>query len=173
MNGQSSLPVAGIKTSPSSRPPIAGPGSYMYTSSSTLLGARSATGPAVTADKPSVRPVPPPTLPKYTSSFNAGGVRDRDRDGGIGGSYRLPSLDRLAMRQRLIEQTANNGTTNGLQQNGTSDNKETTTTMSSTTAGVSSISDQLFARSKSLNQYEFILKQHRLNISYIFIYYTA
>ncbi|XP_026470581.1 septin-7 isoform X2 [Ctenocephalides felis] len=148
MNGQSSLPVAGIKTSPSSRPPIAGPGSYLYTSSSTLLGARSATGPAVTADKPSVRPVPPPTLPKYTNSFNAGGVRDRDRDGGIGGSYRLASLDRLAMRQRLIEQTANNGTANGLQQNGTADNKENTTTMSSTAVGLQS-KRELFFKSES------------------------
>ncbi|GBP21993.1 hypothetical protein EVAR_18634_1 [Eumeta japonica] len=74
------------------------PSSYAYTSSGSLLG-RGA----------SVRPVPPPTLPKYSGSFSAGstGLRERDREGS-GGSHRLASLERLALRQRIIEQNANN-----------------------------------------------------------------
>lgn len=75
------------------------PSSYAYTSSGSLLG-RSGTA----------RPVPPPTLPKYSGSFSAGsttGLRERDREG-TGGSHRLASLERLALRQRIIEQSANN-----------------------------------------------------------------
>ncbi|XP_046418542.1 septin-7-like isoform X1 [Neodiprion fabricii] len=48
----------------------------------------------------------PPTLPKYTSSFNAGtnGNAERlARERESGGSYRLASLDRLALRQRILE----------------------------------------------------------------------
>lgn len=82
-----------------SRPNII-PSSYMYTSSSGLLNRNTEN-----------KPTPPPTLPKYTSSFNAGSglTRDRDKDS-IGGSYRLSSLDRLAMRQKFMD-SANN--TNG------------------------------------------------------------
>jgi hypothetical protein len=58
------------------------PGSYMYTSSSSLL--RSSTG-----EKALPRAVPPPTLPKYTGGSS---------------SYRLASLDRLAHRQRQFDQ---------------------------------------------------------------------
>lgn len=78
------------------------PNSYAYTSSGSLLGRGG-----------SARPVPPPTLPKYSGSFNAGsslsatGLRERDREG-TGGSHRLASLERLALRQRIIEQSANN-----------------------------------------------------------------
>lgn len=78
------------------------PNSYAYTSSGSLLGRGG-----------SARPVPPPTLPKYSGSFSAGsslsatGLRDRDREG-TGGSHRLASLERLALRQRIIEQNANN-----------------------------------------------------------------
>lgn len=75
------------------------PSSYAYTSSGSLLG-RSGTA----------RPVPPPTLPKYSGSFSAGsttGLRERDREG-TGGSHRLASLERLALRQRIIEQNSNN-----------------------------------------------------------------
>lgn len=76
-----------------SRPNIM-PSSYMYTSSSALLNRNSEN-----------KPTPPPTLPKYTSSFNAGSGLNRDRDkDSIGGSYRLSSLDRLAMRQKFMEQ---------------------------------------------------------------------
>lgn len=89
-----------------SRPNIM-PSSYMYTSSSALLNRNSEN-----------KPTPPPTLPKYTSSFNAGSGLNRDRDkDSIGGSYRLSSLDRLAMRQKFMDQsptsTTPNGTTNG------------------------------------------------------------
>ncbi|XP_076271821.1 septin 7-like protein pnut isoform X1 [Rhynchophorus ferrugineus] len=83
-----------------SRPNIM-PSSYMYTSSSALLNRNSEN-----------KPTPPPTLPKYTSSFNAGSglTRERDKDS-IGGSYRLSSLDRLAMRQKLMDQQSpTNGT---------------------------------------------------------------
>ncbi|XP_050347832.1 septin-7 isoform X1 [Nymphalis io] len=78
------------------------PNSYAYTSSGSLLGRGG-----------SARPVPPPTLPKYSGSFSAGsslsatGLRERDREG-AGGSHRLASLERLALRQRIIEQNANN-----------------------------------------------------------------
>jgi len=58
------------------------PGSYMYTSSSSLL--RSSTG-----EKALPRAVPPPTLPKFTGGSS---------------SYRLASLDRLAHRQRQFDQ---------------------------------------------------------------------
>lgn len=57
---------------------------------------------------------PPPTLPKYTSSFNAGtnGNLDKiNRDRETGGSYRLPSLERLAMRQRIMDTDKPNGDT--------------------------------------------------------------
>lgn len=70
------------------------------------------------------RQVPPPTLPKYTSSFNAGsnggggggggiggiGTAERlSRDREAGGSYRLASLDRLALRQRILDGEKANG----------------------------------------------------------------
>jgi septin 7 len=58
------------------------PGSYMYTSSSSLL--RSSTG-----EKTLPRAVPPPTLPKFTGGSS---------------TYRLASLDRLAHRQRQFDQ---------------------------------------------------------------------
>lgn len=81
------------------------PSSYMYTSSTGLL------------NRNTEKPSPPPTLPKYTSSFNAGSTLNRDRDkDGIGGSYRLASIDRLALRQRYMEQSTTNTTsppTNG------------------------------------------------------------
>lgn len=75
------------------------PSSYAYTSTGSLLGRSGA-----------ARPVPPPTLPKYSGSFSAGsstGLRERDREG-TGGSHRLASLERLALRQRIIEHNANN-----------------------------------------------------------------
>lgn len=75
--------------------------SFLY-SSSTILSREKA------------RQVPPPTLPKYTSSFNAGsnggGTADRlTRDREAGGSYRLASLDRLALRQRILDGEKANG----------------------------------------------------------------
>lgn len=80
------------------------PSSYAYTSTGSLLG-RGGTA----------RPVPPPTLPKYSGSFSAGsttGLRDRDREG-AGGSHRLASLERLALRQRIIESSSNNQVSTG------------------------------------------------------------
>lgn len=89
-----------------SRPNIM-PSSYMYTSSSALLNRNNTEN----------KPTPPPTLPKYTSSFNAGSGLNRDRDKeSIGGSYRLSSLDRLAMRQKFMDQQ---NTTTSPQTNGT------------------------------------------------------
>lgn len=87
-----------------SRPNIM-PSSYMYTSSSALLNRN---------NNSENKPTPPPTLPKYTSSFNAGcGLnRDRDKDS-IGGSYRLSSLDRLAMRQKFMDQQTTSNNSNG------------------------------------------------------------
>ncbi|XP_011064706.1 PREDICTED: septin-7 isoform X2 [Acromyrmex echinatior] len=76
--------------------------SFLY-SSSTMLS------------REKVRQVPPPTLPKYTSSFNAGsnnggGTTERlTRERETGGSYRLASLDRLALRQRILDGEKANG----------------------------------------------------------------
>lgn len=61
--------------------------------------------------------MPPPTLPKYTSSFNAGSngggvgtaAERLSRDREAGGSYRLASLDRLALRQRILDGEKANG----------------------------------------------------------------
>lgn len=96
-----------------SRPNIM-PSSYMYTSSAGLLNRN-----------PENKPAPPPTLPKYTSSFNAGSGglnRDRDKDS-IGGSYRLASMDRIALRQKFMDPNNTNNTTtnngsNGIHTNG-------------------------------------------------------
>ncbi|XP_031785721.1 septin-7 isoform X3 [Nasonia vitripennis] len=96
--------------------------SFLYSSNSLLSGSRSAAAAAV--DKTgATRQAPPPTLPKYTSSFNAGSngtasAADRlskDREGG--GSYRLASLDRLALRQRILDGENNkpNGDANSIQ----------------------------------------------------------
>lgn len=107
-----------------SRPNI-GPGSYLYTSSAGLLNRNSEN-----------KPTPPPTLPKYTSSFNAGGGvptsagglnRDRDKDS-IGGSYRLASLDRLAVRQKFLDQSSTSNGTGSPQTNGNSTPTESTAT---------------------------------------------
>lgn len=96
------------------------PSSYMYTSSSGLL------------NRNTEKPSPPPTLPKYTSSFNAGSTLNRDRDkDNIGGSYRLASIDRLALRQRYIDQATTSPTMNT---NGTTapiNGNETTNTATS------------------------------------------
>lgn len=80
--------------------------SFLY-SSSTMLSREKA------------RQVPPPTLPKYTSSFNAGsnggGTAERlGRDREAGGSYRLASLDRLALRQRILDGEKPNGEPNSV-----------------------------------------------------------
>lgn len=91
-------PLNGIGAAPRTAT-LGTPSSYAYTSSGSLLGRGG-----------SARPVPPPTLPKYSGSFSAGsttGLRERDREG-TGGSHRLASLERLALRQRIIEQSSNN-----------------------------------------------------------------
>lgn len=100
-NVNATVPTTQATATIKSRPNIM-PSSYMYTSSSALLNRNSEN-----------KPTPPPTLPKYTSSFNAGSGLNRDRDkDSIGGSYRLSSLDRLAMRQKFMEQQSpTNGTT--------------------------------------------------------------
>ncbi|KAG6455209.1 hypothetical protein O3G_MSEX009092 [Manduca sexta] len=97
VNGSSGA-INGIGTAPRTAT-LGTPSSYAYTSSGSLLGRGG-----------SARPVPPPTLPKYSGSFSAGsttGLRERDREG-AGGSHRLASLERLALRQRIIEQSSNN-----------------------------------------------------------------
>lgn len=81
--------------------------SFLYSSNSML-----------NREKP--RQVPPPTLPKYTSSFNAGsngsGTTERlNRDRDVGGSYRLASLERLALRQRILDGEKANGDTTSIQ----------------------------------------------------------
>lgn len=105
-NVNAQVPTTQATATIKSRPNIM-PSSYMYTSSSALLS-RNAEN----------KPTPPPTLPKYTSSFNAGSGLARDKDG-IGGSYRLSSLDRLAMRQKFMDQQATGANGAVTQTNGT------------------------------------------------------
>lgn len=110
------------------------PSSYAYTSSGSLLGRGAA-----------ARPVPPPTLPKYSGSFSAGsttGVRERDREG-TGGSHRLASLERLALRQRIIEQSANNQVSLGLVNNTPANGPTSATVTLTDTATVSPLAIHL------------------------------
>ncbi|KAK9293979.1 hypothetical protein QLX08_011272 [Tetragonisca angustula] len=106
-NGSAGTQSNGIKTTigwSSSTRTVTNNSSFLHTSNSML-----------NRDKP--RQVPPPTLPKYTSSFNAGwngssGTAERlSRDREVGGSYRLASLDRLALRQRILDGEKPNGDT--------------------------------------------------------------
>ncbi|XP_026670863.1 septin-7 isoform X5 [Ceratina calcarata] len=109
-NGSTGAQSNGIKTSiglSSSARNVPNNSSFLYSSNSML-----------NREKP--RQVPPPTLPKYTTSFNAGsngsGTAERlsrDREGG--GSYRLASLDRLALRQRILDGEKANGDTTSIQ----------------------------------------------------------
>ncbi|XP_037047418.1 septin-7-like isoform X4 [Bradysia coprophila] len=122
---------------PPAKPVLSSPGAYManFTSSATTPTA-GIHGVNKVHEKPAIaaRPIPPPTLPKYSSSFSkvdrdrnefAGKIdrAEREKDG-IGGSYRLASLDRLATRQRILEQNGGLGTlpdkngTNGTETNG-------------------------------------------------------
>nr|CAH7733025.1 unnamed protein product [Callosobruchus chinensis] len=120
-----------------SRPNIM-PSSYLYTSSSALLNRN-----------PENKPTPPPTLPKYTSSFNAGSGLNRDRDkDSIGGSYRLSSLDRLAMRQKFMDQQ-NSVSTNGTPQ--TNGSAETTTISTTPTSALQSKREMFFTSTDTAN----------------------
>ncbi|XP_076667066.1 septin 7-like protein pnut isoform X4 [Andrena cerasifolii] len=109
-NGSAGAQSNGIKTSigvSSSARTASNNSSFLYSSNSVL-----------NREKP--RQVPPPTLPKYTSSFNAGsngsGTAERlNRDREVGGSYRLASLDRLALRQRILDGEKANGDTTSIQ----------------------------------------------------------
>ncbi|XP_012272062.1 septin-7 isoform X2 [Orussus abietinus] len=75
------------------------------------------------ADRDKPRQPPPPTLPKYASSFNAGSnaasngsAADRpSREREAGGSYRLVGLDRLALRQRIVDGDRPNGEATSIQ----------------------------------------------------------
>ncbi|KAG5882666.1 hypothetical protein JTB14_024475 [Gonioctena quinquepunctata] len=118
-NVNAQVPTTQATATIKARPNIM-PSSYMYTSSSALLNRNSEN-----------KPTPPPTLPKYTSSFNAGSSLNRERDkDSVGGSYRLSSLDRLAMRQKFMDQQ--NPSTNGSPQtNGSTEITSTTATLQS------------------------------------------
>ncbi|XP_076226186.1 septin 7-like protein pnut isoform X2 [Nomia melanderi] len=108
-NGSAGTQSNGIKASigvTSTTRTVANNSSFLYSNNSML-----------NRDKP--RQVPPPTLPKYTSSFNAGsngsGTTERlNRDRDVGGSYRLTSLDRLALRQRILDGEKANGDTTSI-----------------------------------------------------------
>lgn len=109
-NGSAGAQSNGIKTSigvSSSARTASNNSSFLYSSNSVL-------------NREKTRQVPPPTLPKYTSSFNAGsngsGTAERlNRDREVGGSYRLASLDRLALRQRILDGEKANGDTTSIQ----------------------------------------------------------
>lgn len=100
----SSTASSGVSPSAAGRVGLSNNSNSSFLYSSTMLSREKA------------RQVPPPTLPKYTSSFNAGsnggggGTADRlGRDREAGGSYRLASLDRLALRQRILDGEKTNG----------------------------------------------------------------
>lgn len=132
-NVNAQVPTTQATATIKSRPNIM-PSSYMYTSSSALLNRNSEN-----------KPTPPPTLPKYTSSFNAGSGLNRDRDkDSIGGSYRLSSLDRLAMRQKFMEQQ-NPPTNCTPQTNGSGDSNN-----SSSTAALQTKREMFFTSSSEL-----------------------
>ncbi|XP_045527344.1 septin-7 isoform X1 [Pieris brassicae] len=120
------------------------PSSYAYTSSGSLLGRGG-----------SARPVPPPTLPKYSGSFSAGsvsstGLRERDREG-TGGSHRLASLERLALRQRIIEQSSNNQVVTGALNNSTTSTGPTSATVTLTDTATLQSKRELFFKSESVS----------------------
>ncbi|XP_022117540.1 septin-7 isoform X1 [Pieris rapae] len=120
------------------------PSSYAYTSSGSLLGRGG-----------SARPVPPPTLPKYSGSFSAGsvssaGLRERDREG-TGGSHRLASLERLALRQRIIEQSSNNQIVTGALNNSTTSTGPTSATVTLTDTATLQSKRELFFKSESVS----------------------
>ncbi|XP_050666250.1 septin-7 isoform X2 [Leptidea sinapis] len=119
------------------------PTSYGYASTGSLLGRGG-----------SARPVPPPTLPKYSGSFSAGsntGLRERDREG-TGGSHRLASLERLALRQRIIEQNANNQVVAAAPLNAASTNGvPTSATVTLTDTATLQSKRELFFKSESVS----------------------
>ncbi|XP_055920037.1 protein peanut isoform X5 [Eupeodes corollae] len=142
-NSTTSLPSKSIGPPPipPTKPILSSPGAYKHnyvnstninlSSSGTLTAGIHSVNKAhlpPSSEKPAIaaRPIPPPTLPKYSSSF---GKIDRERNDfakldraerekeGIGGSYRLASLDRLANRQRMLEQNGGMGNVS-LEKNG-------------------------------------------------------
>lgn len=118
------------------------PSSYAYTSSGSLLGRSGA-----------ARPVPPPTLPKYSGSFSAGsttGLRERDREG-TGGSHRLASLERLALRQRIIEQSSNNQVSTGSSLNAPANGGPTSATVTLTDTATLQSKRELFFKSDTVS----------------------
>lgn len=85
---------------PPTKPVLSSPGSYM--SNYTIPTTGGGTSPLATAgihsvnkshEKPAIaaRPIPPPTLPKYSSSFSKG---DRDRNEFSGSSGKLDRAER-------------------------------------------------------------------------------
>ncbi|GAB0094726.1 Protein peanut [Sergentomyia squamirostris] len=105
-------PQGGPPPLPATKPILSSPGAYMANFVPGTTGPPTAGIHGVNKqhEKPLIaaRPIPPPTLPKYTSSFGKIDRSEREKEG-IGGSYRIPSLDRLAYKQRLLEQNGGLG----------------------------------------------------------------
>uniref|UniRef100_A0A336MFU1 CSON014269 protein n=1 Tax=Culicoides sonorensis TaxID=179676 RepID=A0A336MFU1_CULSO len=175
-------PPNGPPPVPPTKPVLSSPGAYMANFSTTTgtptAGIHSSNK---THEKPAIaaRPIPPPTLPKYSSSFTKAdappipGAKidrlEREKEG-IGGSYRLTSLDRLAARQRILEQNnglgtvqlnannelSNNGTipnkTNGHHRNINETNGGNIVVSSSSSISASIISSTTISTTTSLNQ---------------------
>ncbi|XP_051176260.1 septin-7 isoform X2 [Leptopilina boulardi] len=113
-NGLKSSLSSSLSTNSTTIPTISSSGRTSTNNSSFLYSSNS----MINRDK--MRQAPPPTLPKYTSSFNAGSngtsATDRlTRERDVGGSYRLASLDRLALRQRVLDGEKPNGDVNPIQ----------------------------------------------------------
>lgn len=79
--GQPSIPGTGPPPVPPTKPILSSPGAYManFTSSTTQPPTAGIHSVNKSHEKPAIaaRPIPPPTLPKYSSSFSKA---DRDRN---------------------------------------------------------------------------------------------
>lgn len=85
---------------PPTKPTLSSPGSYMSTfqSGTITAGIHSSNK---THEKPAIaaRPIPPPTLPKYSSSFNK---IDRDRNDFAGGKIDRLERDKVRIFLKMI-----------------------------------------------------------------------
>lgn len=106
-NGVKGGGATGNVTSPGARPN--GNQSFLYSTSNNSLVQQQ-------QQRDKQRQQPPPTLPKYTSSFGSAALANAasgnnaaaaaaaaNGQGRETGSYRLASLDRLALRQRILQ----------------------------------------------------------------------
>lgn len=94
VNTQPSPQIIGQAPAPMAKPTISSPGSYMSSfSGNATIPTAGIHGVNKTHEKPAIaaRPIPPPTLPKYSTSFSKS---DRDRNEFATGSIKLDKVER-------------------------------------------------------------------------------